>query len=414
MKHIYIILIFLVSGIALPNLNAQSWNQFGSFTNFFNNTQTSFFNYELDGVQNDFDLEAMDLSEAIDGLNQQIETNPLEGGAGSFDVFWNTDNAFIIDGGEFNGDNSDAASNQNDNVNNVWNAELDNLNNGINGYQDELNGVNLNVFNQGEAQAANAHGDTELAMTNMNGRTERFLKYHRHQSTDDIDEVFIRSLFSSALDLELAYGIEFSDTYFWGDFYSARANLIRVASVPTFRNNFETSWAFETSFMNGNESVEQETNLTLNAGLNTLMYHGEFSFLFLPQLGTIGGGEFRLYTSIGFDLSSYAPSHVNSRFNNRVGMTTGYGAQVGAGFVVNLQAVSIYSYGTLTRGDVEVSATHDGYDYNAATVNAGIRIGNAMNIRYTLGQNSWAFDGQKERNFNRFTVGLLLDSLRRN
>ncbi len=211
----------------------------------------------------------------------------------------------------------------------------------------------------------------------------------------------------------MAYGQETSNIHFWGDEYSVRANVIRVASVPTFRQNMETSWAAETSFFNKSENSQQETSVALKDGMNTLMYHGNFSLLFLPQVGFVNNGkaEFRIYTSIGLDIGSYVPSHVDSDYPERVGLTTGFGPEVGLGFVVNLESVSLYGYGTIAQGAIEAA---DFYNYNSSSLNTGIRIGDVLNIRYTLGESRWANKGHKKANFSRFTVGILLDSLNRN
>lgn len=411
MRHSYFIFLFLL-GIALPSLNAQGWGQMSSLTNFFNNHGSSFFDSQLNSSQNDFTFDTSDLDGAVDGLNDQIANNPLDN-ADSFDEFWNSDNSFIDAANGFNGmgsGDSTSIDNQYGDINDIWNNQMDSLNTGIGSYQDELNNVNLNTFQQNGAQG---EFNQDASMESIENEFNSFFKRRRGQPTADLDGI-LSSLFSSALDLELAYGQENADIHFWGDNYSVRANVIRVASVPTFRSNFETSWAFETSFFNTRDNLQQETSVSLKDGLNTLMYHGNFSLLYLPRVGAVNRNkEFRIYTSIGLDVGTYAPSHENGRFPERVGLTTGFGPEVGLGFIVNLEAISMYSYGTIAYGDIEATEISPEYKYAASAINAGIRIGDALNIRYTLGQSSWAFDGRKTANFSRFTVGVLLDSLSR-
>jgi hypothetical protein len=249
------------------------------------------------------------------------------------------------------------------------------------------------------------------------------------QDIETIDGLLDATLFSSIYDFEIAYGQEFSDINFYKESYSARSSLLRVASVPKLNQLFEARWAIESSFFNAPENladnpllhsdpaVSNSDIVNLGEGLNPFIVNANFAITYLPAFGSIGnGGRFRLYSSIGMELSSYIPSHrtetVSFRVDhtNRVGKTTGYGPQIGAGFVVNYANYSFYSYGTVATGIVHLSSE---YRYNARSINAGIRFGDTLNVRYTLGEASWAPNLDKSVHFSRFTVGIILDELRR-
>lgn len=149
-------------------------------------------------------------------------------------------------------------------------------------------------------------------------------------------------------------------------------------------------------------------------GINPLYYNGNAAFLYLPRFGSLGElGSFHLYTSIGIDLGTYVPSHANNHSPveaARVGKTTGFGPEVGAGFVINYGDFSAYSYATIATGGV-VNDLELNYDYDSSTLNAGIRFGNAVNVMYTSGVSSWAPRAGKRTQFSRFTVGVILDEL---
>jgi hypothetical protein len=212
----------------------------------------------------------------------------------------------------------------------------------------------------------------------------------------------------------MAFGQEWSQVYFWGERYSARSSLIRIATVPRFNQNIETRWALEGSFFKNDEDLYDESTASLEEGLNPFICSANFAMMYLPRLATLNGGvgDFRLYSSIGMDLGTYAPAHAiasDPRFAGRVGNTTGYGPQIGVGFVLDYSSIVLYSYATYARGNV-VDA--ENYKYHAATVNAGIRLGDTLNVRYTMGESVWAVNEQKRAMFSRLTVGVILDSLR--
>lgn len=418
MKHSYLLLLFLVSGIALPNLNAQEWDHFGSLINFFDNDDDDYFNTELGGLQDEFSFGDVGLSGSVDSLFFLLDNNTL-GQADSSQNVWNSGGTFLgsmIDTNDLTQDDSLSFTNQYSDLNDAWNSDIDSLNTVMGSYQGELDGIDLNAIHQGEVRSDAFKGQTSHSMITVDNRVDDFFKEHTDQDPDDLEDLLKTSIFSGLFDIEMAFGQEWNDVQFWGDEYSVRANLIRVASVPTFRNIIETRWSLESSFFNGNTDTRGETNAALSENLNPLMYNANFSFLFLPSVGTVSRGraEFRIYTSIGLDVGTYAPSHVDSQFPERIGQTTGVGPELGAGFAVNFENVSLYGYGTIAHGEIRHSDIWPDYRYNSKTLNTGIRIGDFLNIRYTLGNSEWALEDRKTASFSRFTVGILLDSLRRN
>ena len=204
--------------------------------------------------------------------------------------------------------------------------------------------------------------------------------------------------------------VEFADAVYYNQSYSVNASVIRIGSVPRFDQTWEVSWFVKASFFQEVDLEKAETS-TLKEGFNELMYDGQFAMHFNPAIGMSNDVNIRLYSSLGMEVSSHIPAHVNFAdpdTHTNVGRTTGYGPQIGAGTVVNFGNTSLYTFGTMATGDV---FNTPGYRFNSRTLNAGVRIGDTVNIRYTEGTKSWAPKDQKTTSFRRFTVGLILSEL---
>lgn len=427
MKHFYFLTIFILSFTLQNTLKAQAPTHLGPLLELFTEDEQNNFINELNLLSDSllfnpsdgFRLSDFDLSIPVDSLFFYI-------GQGSIGETDSLTQVWLANQGELNNwlgtgtvspDDSLALTDEFLRINQIWNSDYDSLNTFIGSYQDSLGGINPGVFGGGVTRYELFSGNWQQAYRclwlNILPAT---LEGNVNQGIDSLREVLDTTLFFNGYDFEIAYGQEWSQVGFWGERYSARSSLLRVATVPRLNQNIETRWALEGSFFRNSEDVYDE-NASLEDGLNPFICSANFAMMYLPKVGTIqgraGSGDFRLYTSIGMDMGTYVPAHIiasDPQFAGRVGNTTGYGPQIGAGFVLNFEALSLYSYATMARGNVIES---NDYKYHATTLNAGVRLGDVMNVRYTLGESVWAPNEAKIATFSRLTVGVILDSLRR-
>lgn len=424
MKHIYLLfgLFLFTAPIALK---AQEWGNLGPLLELFTQDEENNFNNELEGLSDSllfdrFDglrLSDFDLGFAQDSLFYYINNGGIDQ-TDSLSQFWllnQNDLDSLLATGQFSPDDSTSISESFFGINETWYTDYDSLNIIIGSYSDTLTNVDSIGITDGNIRWEQFSGPWHQSYRLLeNSIWQDLIDGTSNQGIDSIGEVLDTTLFNSLFDFEIAYGQEWSQVNFYGEQYQTRASMIRVANVPKLRQNFESRWALEGSFFANTEDLYGENNANLVEGLNPFICNGNFAIMYLPKFGSIGShGEFRLYTSIGMDLGTYIPAHADTAsplLADRVGKTTGYGPQIGAGFVINYSNLSFYSYGTVAHGDI-VEENNLGYRYNASTINAGIRFGDTVNVRYTLGESSWAPMGGKTASFSRFTVGIILDRL---
>lgn len=413
--------------IGTLNLRAQGWNPLGPLLELFDQDDGRNFEEEfdllrdrlLDTGSDGLQLSDLDLGMPIDSLMSYL------GGNGSIDMpdslqeIWmgnDADLRDLLNQGNFSSEDSLSLLGQFGDLNDIWYDQVDSLGNviGDGGLFDDLP---IDFLDIGEDRYNATGGNWERAFNRLERDVDEFRDGFPTDGVDSLTEVIETSLFNSGLDIEMAFGQEWSDIGFYDRSYSARSSLIRIASVPTYRSNIEYRWSIQGSFFNNTEDILSESNSSLEDGLNAFICNANFAFLYQPSFGQVANGEaeFRFYTSIGMDASTYVPSHADPNdpsLADRVGNTTGYGPEIGAGFIINLSGASLYSYATVSSGDV-IDAEELGYRYNAQTLNAGIRLGDAVNVRYTYGQASWAPQERKRATYSQFTVGIILDELSR-
>ncbi len=232
-------------------------------------------------------------------------------------------------------------------------------------------------------------------------------------------------------DIELAFGTQSSDLKYFQDKYSADAKIVRIGSVPRFDKNvsnipgdnspifpIEARWHVDVSWINEAHATPQfgDENIQNNGatkGFNPMLMSGDFAIMATPGIGTLGNTSFRLITSLGTELGTYAPSHSDYArpfTSSNKGFMTGLGAQVGAGFSFTTGAVTAYSIATFAQG--QALRCPKPYPYTSRRYEVGIRYGNIINVRYSTGFVSWQDQENRQANIrNQFTVGIILAEL---
>ncbi len=226
------------------------------------------------------------------------------------------------------------------------------------------------------------------------------------------DQIFDESLFSS---LEIAYGRkEAMVTYYGTDKLASMENVqvVRVGTVPEFDQLFEPYWSGTISWTDNNFGfVTGGEGQTITNSFNPFVMEGEFGVMFNPGL-TIGGiPNSRVITRLGVEAAAYMPAHIdpyNEKSLSNVGKTTACAPQLGTGYEITVGDLTTWILGTVSYG----FTSNCPYPYSNVRFEAGARFGNAVNVRYSLGQQNWA-DGDNKRvqTRNQFTVGLIIDEL---
>ncbi|MEM1215662.1 MAG: hypothetical protein AAGJ82_08260 [Bacteroidota bacterium] len=409
------------------NVNAQNWSTLGPLIDIFTEQQENEFNEDVDELTFDLFLNTNDTISLADfefGLAQDsllfyMSNDNQLGTTDSLTGVWGMHNDELnnfFNNTNLSEEDSTTVSNDFFRINDIWNNEYDSLNTIILSSADSLGTLDSSLVEDGfrrydmsQGPLANLFGELE------EGQLPTLFDDNDNIGVDNIGEALDTTLFSSALDLEMAFGQEWSTTRFYSESYDVRASLMRFASVPRLDQNFEFRWALQGSFFNADENLIRDEVDNLEDGMNPYICHGETSILYTPMLSCFNNTIFRLYTSVGMEAATYVPSHRiedDPRFADRVGKTTGYGPQLGVGFSVAHMGMLFYSYGTVARGDV-INAEDLGYNFHSMAINAGARFGDAVNIRYSYGDYAWAPNGNKSSRFSRFTVGIILDELNR-
>lgn len=364
-----------------------------------------------DGLQ----LSDFDLGPAIDSLEGYLDMRSSIGDADSLAAVWDI-NRGELDGllgtGMFSTDDSISLTNRFDQVNGIWYDNYDLINEVSNptGPTQPFR-INFRVFEDGEDRYTSRQGNWERAFNNLQRRVDFFRDGVDPQGVDSLRDVVETTMFNGDLDIEMAFGQEWSTANYYEQAYGVRSSVIRIASVPRHDQTLEYRWALSGSFFTAAENLTSDNGVNLVDGLNPFVCNANFAFLYQPRFGRVGfnRADFRFYTSIGVDLGTYIPSHfdANDPLNDtNVGKTTGYGPEIGAGFIVKFPEVNLYSYATIAQGDI---VNGDDYRYRSESINAGVSVREMLNIRYTLGSQRWADGDDKTVLFSRFTIGVILD-----
>lgn len=291
----------------------------------------------------------------------------------------------------------------------VWNTNVDSLGGLFTDYRDSLNlGNGISTDGLPSPGIGTIFNDlnTSLDTTATSGLGG---------FEDVIDDLFSSALFTN---LEIAYGRKQTDVGYYGQSYQTgleATQLVRVGSVPSFDKLWESrwhamaSWTPEEFLTGGGDPTSTNINKDEFA---PFVLEFEFASMYNPgfSFGSTAGA--RVITSLGMEFATYVPAHVdpsNPGSADNVGYTTGFGPQVGTGFATRFGKLTSYATGTFALGRVNGS---DEYAYRSMKFEAGTRFGDAINVRYSVGQQDWASDSNKRVNTRQqFTIGLLTDSL---
>lgn len=424
MKRYYAILLCLMIGGSTPLL-AQTTPSLSALLELFSDDSERTYLDQLDGLgdslffdRNDgFRLADIELGSAQDSLWSHLNSGNFPTADSLFD-FWSFNQGELesfLNNDTLSTADSTTLSSSFFNLNEIWNNNYDSLNANTGPFVN-LNSDSLNVdFSGGDTRWEQYQGPWLQTYRELyNNELTPAILSTENGGLDSLQEVADNSFFSSALDFEIGFGNAWNDINFYEESYQTQSMVVRIASVPSFKTPLELRWALEGSFFFESQNAGDDQGVSLLEGFNPLRYSGNVALLYLPRFGSIGdAGSFHLYTSIGMDLGAYMPSHANNQSQveaNRIGKTTGFGPQIGAGFVVNYSALSLYSYGTVTTGRV-VDDLGLNYRYDAASINAGIRFGNAVNAMFTSGVGNWAPKDGKHTVYSQFTIGIILDEL---
>lgn len=415
-----------------PQANAQ-WELFADLLNQMDdNTQNQFFN-DLDN-SNAPNTDQQDLNLALDHLFSSLNDPCHEPGGGLDQSFIDRLNECLDDLNEMApnsglpGSDQDTLLGELDRINDLFNMNFDSLGGLYDNYQDSIGSDpewDVTIFGYDDMV------DENLAVLedSVNLITDPNFFNNPADIASILGQLFSQSLF---LDLELAFGIQNADLKYYNDSYSAAASVIRVGSVPRFdrtvvqchdgilRLPLEPFWHVQESFVSGRipNSINNDVHNAFenDNNFNSLLMFGDYGMMATPSIGRTGTTDFKLVTSLGMEFGTYVPAHREYnpyRTSVNKGYTTGFGPQIGSGFAAITGPLTIYSIGTVATGNL--FKTDQPYRYSSVRVEAGVRYGNAINIRYTNAWVNWQDKDNRRANINhQLTIGIILGSLHSN
>jgi hypothetical protein len=218
-------------------------------------------------------------------------------------------------------------------------------------------------------------------------------------------------------------------------YMSLRQNLelpvIGLRTVEQFNSLWESRWQMQSSWntVDVKATVGEKAFVAQEAKSPELL-QAEYAMMFNPILSIFSNSNrsVRLISSLGIDVSSYAPAHKNLDLPSQKnkGFTTGMGPQIGAGFSLKAGAITTFALGTMTYGEVVTQAkadrprvyNSDSYTFVSTCITAGVRYGNAFSLRYENRTSNWADNinnagFKKNARTNQVTVGIPLSGLSR-
>lgn len=415
MKQTYLVVMALFClTISFNTAQAQIWSGFEPVFEQLDSTERANFADELDNLLDSWHYGSVELNSIVDSLFNGMSIYDPTAPVDSMLTAWtnNRNNLVdLLDGSGLEMLDSLALIDEFDRINEIWYVNLDSLNAVLELYGDST------AFSPGLAQEAVRRfevfeGLWTQIFRDLQESVENGLDLTDPNGIGNFPEL-LDTLLGSSFDLELAYGQEFADVRYYDETYSVTANMIRLGSVPRFDRNWEARWSIKGSFFNADAEILAEAS-SLVEGFNGLLCNAQFALMYNPTISRSRRGvTIRLYSSLGMEASTYVPPHVRDydpRSLDNVGNTTGYGPQIGAGAVISVGQASLYTYGTLSTGDVV-----QGFDYRfrGRTANAGIRYGNAVNVLYSYGNAQWAPNRNKFIEYHQISVGVILAELHR-
>jgi len=377
----------------------------------------------------EMDVDLVDLNDSLNNSGVQAGLRDLLQGENpimdldSLMEEWSVGRGLLFDGLNDAGTDSleiDSVMGTFDHINDTWNENVVDLSTLFDEYSDDINDVNdpnnpldIIVTDPKTDGLDSLEFDLEDALENTEVNTGGL--------SDVIGQMFDEDLFSQ---FEIAYGRKAANIRYYDSSYELTMEdlqVLRIGTVPTFTADWEARWHMSGSWT-GDENTGQigNTEITSQAEdesiVNPLTIDCDFAFMYNPRIAWFNGNaneivNIRLMTSLGVEVATYVPDHINPNIAHtmdNVGFTTSCGPQVGTGFSVATGSIVLYTLGTVSYGVVGNST----YNYTSMNFSAGVRFGNAINIRYSKGHQNWAPDKRKRVNtLQQVTVGVILDEL---
>ena len=241
-----------------------------------------------------------------------------------------------------------------------------------------------------------------------------------------LGQLFNKNLFK----LELFSGAQNTEVAYFSLRESLTLPVIGIRSVEQFNSLWESRWQMQASWNTVDvKATSGETVFIAQEANSPELLQMEFATMFNPTLSVFSNSSrtVRLISSLGMEVSTYAPAHKNlnvSSQKNR-GFATGIGPQMGAGFSLTTGPITAFALGTMTYGDVirqtenQRKYTISPYTFFSTCITAGVRYGNAFTMRYEIRSNDWGNNQKNKPNYaknartNQITVGIPLSGLSR-
>lgn len=417
---------FLIFSAVSVNAQVGSWGLFADLMNQINGGDNQSFNNNLNGLGGGAGTDLSGANEAFDGLFDVLGNDMPAGGFDeSYNDVWGA--GFGLLSGSLPDSGLDIGSQDTilgafSNISGIFQGNSDSLGGAFGQYENEFR------FDTENWDVVIVDGEP-LAQSNFNQLENNFDMNVNPDDPASIADI-IGSLFNADLfpDLEIAFGIQESSLKYWGMGYRADAKVIRVGSVPRFNQGggisqqfqlpVEARWHVQASWLSRDDVRSQgDANLSdaLDEfdGFSPLLFRGDFAMMATPVVGSTGNLTFRFITSLGMEAGTYAPAHKNFNGRHRAenqGFATGFGPQVGTGFSVTAGQLTMYSLATVARGDTFKSASP--YRFSSRQIEAGIRFGNIINVRYSQGMSTWQPDDNRYAAVeHQVTIGIILQEL---
>lgn len=358
------------------------------------------------------------LNGMIDSLNANLDgQNPISGNFGSLlpTVSLSQDSLLgLLNGSGYSSLDSLSALNQFDQISDVWSSHSDSLYGAFDTFNGQLTPVpDLPTYS---VNPRDWFPNFDSLATNQQHIFDNTPANGPSGFQGVFDQLLNPAVFTS---IELTGGTQHAKTNFYWQAEELTAPVIGLRTSEQFDRLWEPRWRMEASwFKNTTGVINNETITQQNANFNPFIINGSLDVMFNPSIGVnSAGAALRLITLLGIEAGTYAPAHreILAPFTtNNEGYTTGWGPVVGAGLSMKTGAMTVYALGTTAYGDVicNPDATVSNYRYRSNRLEAGVRYGNLISVRFEKCISSnWATDGNKHVRYNQITVGLPVTGL---
>lgn len=422
MRNYTLILIGLLFFLA-PNIStAQDFGLFHSILDQLNEDQRKDFfgkineidSNSISGLDNDLG-DGLDQSGVVDSLAKLVSgDNPLID-MDSLGFQWGEGRDYLselID--STNNDTLDVSGllGEYDFINGAWNENLDSLGGIFDDFNDEISVINdLDVDDppSQDFDTLYSYFNPDIDSTSPGG-----LGGVRFDNI--VNRLFSRDMFT---DLELAYGVRDADINFYSNpsMLLGKVQVVRIGSVPSFNSLWETRWHAAHSFTANTTSTLGDGSVVTTDVYQPLTGDFDYAVMYNPGF-SFGSLTFRYISGLGIEAGLLAPSFADAsstRASSRRGNTFGYGPQVSTGFSLTQGDITTYAIAKATYGRVVCGPMLD-HDYSSIKFEAGVRFAKAINIRYSIGEQSWTAElpnttGKRISYGQQFTIGMIIDSL---